>query len=118
VKEMIEGIDHFISMKRYYDEFKERCMTLIGQRTGQVFRIGEKIKVKLVNVDVEQYDIDFELVEDAGNNKKKNGQEKTDSKKKKPKDHKKSRNVDFEIRGRNKQKRSKKGKRKRKRRKK
>lgn len=118
VEDAIEGLVHLSSMKNDYYEFNERSMILIGQRTGQVFRIGEKIKVKLVNVDIEQYDIDFELVEDANNNKKKKGQEKTDSKKKKPKDHKKSRNVDFEIRGRNKQKRSKKGKRRRKRRKK
>ena len=106
VEEAVEGLVHLSTMRKDYYEFNERNMMLIGQRTGQVFRIGEKIPVKLVNVDVEQYDIDFELVEDANNNKKGSKKEKS---KKKPKDHKKSKNIDFEIRDRNKQKGSKRG---------
>src|SRR5699024_6269287 len=116
VEDAIEGLVHLSSMKKDYYEFNERGMILVGQRTGQTFRIGEKVKVKLINVDVEQYDIDFELIEDAGKNKK--GKKKENGKKRKPKDHKKSRNVDFKIRGRNEQKGPKKGKNRRKRRKK
>lgn len=111
VEEAVEGLVHLSSMKKDYYEFNERGMMLIGQRTGQTFRIGEKVKVELVNVDVEQYDIDFELVEGKSKKKDKNN-------KKKPKDHKKSRNVEFEIRGRKKQsERSKRRKGRRKRRK-
>ena len=116
VEDAIEGLVHLSTMKKDYYEFNERSMILIGKRTGQVFRIGETVKVKLMNVDVEQYDIDFELVEDTNNKKK--GQKKEASKKKKPKDSKKSKNIDFEIRGRDKQKGPKKGKRRRKGRKK
>lgn len=116
VEDAIEGLVHLSSMKKDYYEFNERGMILVGQRTGQTFRIGEKVKVKLINVDVEQYDIDFELIEDAGKNNK--GKKKENGKKRKPKDHKKSRNVDFKIRGRNEQKGPKKGKNRRKRRKK
>ena len=110
VEDAIEGLVHLSTMKKDYYEFNERSMILIGKRTGQVFRIGETVKVKLMNVDVEQYDIDFELVEETNNKKK--GPKKETPKKKKPKDTKKSKNIDFEIRGRNKQKGPKKGKRK------
>ena len=110
VEDAIEGLVHLSTMKKDYYEFNERSMILIGKRTGQVFRIGETVKVKLMNVDVEQYDIDFELVEETNNKKK--GPKKETPKKKKPKDTKKSKNIDFEIRGRDKQKGPKKGKRK------
>lgn len=109
VEEAVEGLVHLSSMKKDYYEFNERGMILVGQRTGQTFRIGEKVNVKLINVNIEQYDIDFELVEESNNNK--NGKKNEHSKKKRPKDHKKSRNVDFKIRGRDKQKGRKKGKR-------
>lgn len=116
VLEAVEGLVHLSTMKKDYYEFNERGMILIGQRTGQTFRIGEKVKVKLINVDIEQYDIDFELLEPEADDS-----EETKAKlpkKKRPKDHKKARNVSFEIRDRTDQsrskskKRSKKGRRK------
>lgn len=97
VEGAIEGLVHMSSMKKDYYEFNERGMILVGKRTGEIFRIGQKVRVELVNVDINQYDIDFELVE------------KPDAKKKKePKDHRKPRNVEFEIRGREKVKERKK----------
>lgn len=87
VEGAVEGLVHMRTMKDDYYEFNERGMLLIGQRTGRQFRIGEEVRVRLFNVDVDQYDIDFELVE--GKKKKKTG---------KPKDKKKSGKRDFEIR--------------------
>lgn len=95
VEEAVEGLVHLSTMKKDYYEFNERGMLLIGQRTGETFRIGETVRVKLVNVDVDQYDIDFELTEDSS------------KKKKAPKDKKEPRNVDFEIRNREKEKKRK-----------
>lgn len=97
VEEAVEGLVHLSTMKNDYYEFNERGMLLVGQRTGETFRIGETVRVKLTNVDIDQYDIDFELIKDT-------------SKKKKPKDHKDSRNVDFEIRNRETEKKRKKQK--------
>lgn len=114
VEGAVEGLVHLSTMKKDYYEFNERGMILVGQRTGQVFRIGEKVDVKLINVDIDRYDIDFELIEPASNKKKKgNGA----SKKKRPKDQKAPRNVEFEIRGRDKQKKRKKRRNQRKQRK-
>lgn len=124
VEDAIEGLVHLSTMKDDYYEFSERGMILIGQRTGKIFRIGEKVTVELTNVDIEQYDIDFVLVEDA-TGKKSNGKKTKDHKKaknskksngKKNKNHKKSRNVDFKIR--DKKNKPKKGNKKNKRKKK
>jgi len=92
VEEAVEGLVHLSTMKKDYYEFNEQGMILVGQRTGETYRIGETVRVELVNVDVEQYDIDFELVEESSTRKK--------DKKQESQDQKKSRNVDFEIRGR------------------
>lgn len=92
VEEAVEGLVHMSTMKNDYYEFNERGMILIGQRTGDIHRIGETVEVELVNVNVKTYDIDFELV---GNSTKDNNKKKQN--KKKPKDHKKGRNKDFKI---------------------
>ena len=81
VEEAVEGLVHMSSMKDDYYEFNERGMILVGKRTGRQFRIGEIVPVKLVNVDVAEYNIDFNLVED------KNAKKKTTPKK--PNDHRK-----------------------------
>ncbi len=47
--------DHFI-----YDE---ETWTLRGKKTGKVFRVGDKVKIKVLNVDVSDGKIDFSLVE-------------------------------------------------------
>src|SRR5690625_2684456 len=119
VEEAVEGLVHMSSMKNDYYEFNERGMILVGQRTGQTFRIGEEVRVRLYNVDVEQYDIDFELVEDSngkGNKKKNNKANNKGNKnqKKQPKDQKKSRNVDFKIQKREDKPNNKKKRRRRK----
>ncbi len=104
VLEAVEGLVHLSTIKDDYYEFNERGMILVGQRTGRQFRIGETVRVKLINVDVDQYDIDFELVKDPKAKAEKKAKEKSKSKangRKKaaqPKDNKKSRKVDFEIR--------------------
>ena len=98
VEEAVEGLVHMSNMKNDYYEFNERGMMLIGRRTGEIFRIGEEIKVKLINVDVEQYNIDFEIVEEKKSKKKKTN----NKNKKKKKKTKRSKKRDFQIRERNK----------------
>lgn len=83
VEEAVEGLVHMSNMKNDYYEFNERGMMLIGRRTGEIFRIGDEIKVKLIHVDVEQYNIDFEIVEEKSTKKKsKNKKKKTKRSKK------------------------------------
>jgi ribonuclease R len=60
----VEGLIHISRMDDDYYEFSERGLLMIGSHTGKIFRIGQPIKVKLISVDREQYQIDFEIVED------------------------------------------------------
>ncbi len=58
----VEGMVHVSSMTDDYYQFAEGQMAIIGERTGNVFRIGDTVKIKVVNVDVDQRMIDFQIV--------------------------------------------------------
>lgn len=100
VEEAVEGLIHLSTMKDDYYEFNERGMILVGQRTGRQFRIGQTVRVELVNVNLAEYDIDFTLVEDADAYKKRAKQADDKDKKSKAKESKKTKKKDFEIRTR------------------
>jgi ribonuclease R len=38
---------------------------MLGERTGKRYRLGDRVRVKVVRVDMESTKIDFQLVEDA-----------------------------------------------------
>ncbi|WP_032798683.1 ribonuclease R [Streptococcus sobrinus] len=54
----IEGLVHITTLPEFYN-YNERTMTLQGEKSGKVFRVGQKIKVKLTRADKETGDIDF-----------------------------------------------------------
>ncbi len=58
----IEGMIPFKNMKDDYYNINENEYTVTGQRNGRVFRLGDKLKVKLTQVDIELLRIDFEPV--------------------------------------------------------
>ena len=51
-----------ISHDDYY-YFHENQLALIGERTAKIFRIGDEVKIRVANVDMQEYKVDFELVE-------------------------------------------------------
>lgn len=55
----IEGLVHITSLPEYY-HFNERTLSLQGEKSGKVFKVGQPIRVKLVKADKETGDIDFE----------------------------------------------------------
>lgn len=55
----IEGLIHITSLPEYY-QYNERTMTLQGEKSGKVFKVGQAIRVKLTKADKETGDIDFE----------------------------------------------------------
>ncbi|HOB12000.1 MAG TPA: ribonuclease R [Syntrophomonadaceae bacterium] len=59
----VEGLVHISSIADDYYEFNERNYTLVGTHTGRKFAIGDKVRVQLVRVSVEETKIDFELVD-------------------------------------------------------
>src|SRR3954469_238340 len=58
----IEGLVHVSYMTDDYYRFDERHYAMIGERTGNVFRIGDEITVRVVNVNKDERSIDFEIV--------------------------------------------------------
>lgn len=59
----IEGLVHVSNIEDDYYHFNEKTMTLRGERTGRVFRIGDIVKVKLYKVNIAERQIDFLLNE-------------------------------------------------------
>lgn len=58
----IEGLVHVSYMTDDYYRFDERHYAMIGERTGNVFRIGDEITVRVVKVNKDEKSIDFEIV--------------------------------------------------------
>lgn len=60
----IEGLVHVSFMADDYYHYSEQHQALIGEMTGKVYRIGEAVKIKVTNVNVEEPAIDFNLIEE------------------------------------------------------
>ncbi|MCI1606564.1 MAG: S1 RNA-binding domain-containing protein, partial [Levilactobacillus sp.] len=58
----IEGLIHISRMKDDYYEYVEKYLALVGRNTRRTYRIGQEIRVKVVHVDKEQSEIDFDLL--------------------------------------------------------
>ncbi|WP_216831268.1 ribonuclease R [Alkalihalobacterium elongatum] len=58
----IEGLVHVSYLTDDYYSYDERSYAMIGERTGNVFRIGDELEVRCINVNVEESSIDFEIV--------------------------------------------------------
>jgi ribonuclease R len=58
----IEGLVHVSYLTDDYYHYDEKRYAMIGERTGNVFRIGDEIEVRVTNVNVDERAIDFEVV--------------------------------------------------------
>ena len=59
----VEGLIHLNELKQDYFHFIENQLALVGERTRQTFKIGQKVRVKVTKSDPETREIDFELLE-------------------------------------------------------
>ena len=59
-----EGLIKPSRIRDDYYELKGEKYALIGKNTGRVFRLGDKIKVKLIDLNIDQRQLDFELADD------------------------------------------------------
>ena len=59
----VEGLVHVTALKNDYYHFEPAGHRLVGERSGTVYRLGDKIRVKVVRVDLDDRKIDFELAE-------------------------------------------------------
>lgn len=65
----IEGLVHITSLYDDYYVYDERYMTLIGERVGKKYALGEKIRVLVANVNLDSREIFFEIEEEKENEK-------------------------------------------------
>ncbi|MCT3400129.1 ribonuclease R [Lentilactobacillus hilgardii] len=58
----VEGLVHISRMSDDYYQYVEQFMALVGRRTHRTYKMGQPIRVKVINVDVEQSAVDFDVV--------------------------------------------------------
>ena len=64
----VEGLIHVTGLPKDYYFHEAAQHRMVGERTGRVFRLGQKLQVKVVRVNLEERKIDFELVDKSAGN--------------------------------------------------
>lgn len=59
----VQGLVHVSSMTDDYYHFNEKAHTLKGENTRRVYRLGDKVEVQVVRVDLERRQLDFALLD-------------------------------------------------------
>jgi ribonuclease R len=62
----VEGLVHVTGLQNDYYHFDPAHHRLVGERTRRIYRLGDKLKVRVVRVDLDERKIDFELVLEEG----------------------------------------------------
>ncbi|RKX61429.1 MAG: ribonuclease R [Thermodesulfobacteriota bacterium] len=60
---LISGVVRLIDIPDDYYNLDEKGIALIGKNTGRVFQLGQKVKVRVKEVDLKRFYINFELLE-------------------------------------------------------
>ena len=68
----IEGLVHMSSLDDDYYVFDERHLTLVGERTKKMYKLGEEVKIIVSKVDLASHEVYFDII--------KNDEEKEESK--------------------------------------
>jgi ribonuclease R len=64
----VEGLVHVTSLKNDYYTFDSVKHRLIGARSGQIYRLGDKMTILVARVDLDERKIDFEPAEEEFSN--------------------------------------------------
>jgi ribonuclease R len=60
---LVDGLVHVTSLSNDYYHFDSGSQSLVGERTGRQFRLGDAMRVQVNKVDMESRRIDFRPVE-------------------------------------------------------
>ncbi len=63
---MIDGLVHVTALKRDYYQFDPAHHRLVGEMSGREYRLGDRLRVEVIGVDMEARKIDFDLVAEIG----------------------------------------------------
>ena len=58
----IDGLVHITDLTDDYYHYDEKQMVLVGEKTGRIFKLSDKVKVRVVACDKKERTIDFEVV--------------------------------------------------------
>lgn len=89
----VDGLVHITALDNDYYHFDPVGHRLAGERSGQVYRLGDEVRIKVAAVNLDDRKIDFVLAGSAGNavrpkrkkSKKRKDTKRSDSSKKNPK---------------------------------
>jgi ribonuclease R len=57
----VEGLVHVSTLMDDYYDFEEVAHSLLGRRTGQRYRLGDKVRVQVVHVDLQRRQLDLRV---------------------------------------------------------
>jgi ribonuclease R len=63
IEHYVEGLVHISSMADDYYRFTEQHHTLVGESTQRTYRLGDRVQVQVVRVDMDRRQVDLGLVE-------------------------------------------------------
>ena len=58
----VEGLVHVSTLNNDWYEYRSRQNLLIGRKSKKSYKIGDKIEIKIIKVDILKYQIDLELI--------------------------------------------------------
>lgn len=59
----VEGLVHVADMRDDHYEFIEQSYEMLGERTGRTYKLGEKVKVRVIDADKIQRTVNFEFAD-------------------------------------------------------
>lgn len=62
----IEGMIHITNLLDDYYYYNDNTYEMVGEHTGKVYKLGEKVKIKVIGADRLLRTIDFALADDSG----------------------------------------------------
>jgi ribonuclease R len=63
IEHFVEGMVHVSTMADDYYRFEERAHLLRGEKGGRIYRLGDRVDVQVIRVDLERRQIDLGLSE-------------------------------------------------------
>ena len=62
----VEGLVHISNLGQDYYHFDPTSHQLKGERSGTNFRLGDRVKIRVARVDLDEKKMDFELIQKDG----------------------------------------------------
>ncbi len=88
----VEGLVHISTINDDYYHYEDASHSLVGKRTGKRYRLGDRVRVTVVRVDLQRRQLDFRLIFDPDQPLQEPSSNGRKVKKGKPKKRKRSKN--------------------------